>query len=534
MKDRLFNKTAALSRFILRQERIRIPIWFIILLLLTTAIAISFTDIYPTELERQAMAATATNPAMVAMIGHGYGLDNFTYGAIFTNQMLMFTAIAIAVMSMLLVARHTRSDEEHGRIELIRSLPTGRLSHLHATLLVAIGTNVILALLVGISLFALRIESMDLNGSLLYGAALGATGIFFAAITAIFAQLSENGRGTIGLSFAILIAAYLIRAIGDVSNETLSFISPLGLIMRSEAYVSNYWWPIIVIIIVSLAIMILAYYLNAIRDLEAGFIPAKPGKRHASRFLQTPFGLAVRLQRTALISWGIGIFVLGTAYGSVFGDLDSFIDSLDFIDQLILMDSEFSLAEQLLAVIMSVMAMFCTIPTLMVMNKLHGEEQHNRIEHLLGRAVSRYKLVSSYFITALLTSVIMLFLNALGFWSAASAVMDDPISFGTFFTAAFAYLPALWVMISISLLLIGMWPRATSANWLYLFYTFIVVYLGGLLQFPEWLAKITPFGYIPQYPTEEISVITLLILTAVAAILVILGFNRYRHRDIHG
>ena len=28
------------------------------------------------------------------------------------------------------------------------------------------------------------------------------------------------------LSFAALIAAYLIRAVGDVSNETLSFISP--------------------------------------------------------------------------------------------------------------------------------------------------------------------------------------------------------------------------------------------------------------------------------------------------------------------
>ena len=51
---------------------------------------------------------------------------------------------------------------------------------------------------IGFGLYALGIESMDLEGSLLYGAALGATGIFFTAVTAIFAQLSENSEGRLG------------------------------------------------------------------------------------------------------------------------------------------------------------------------------------------------------------------------------------------------------------------------------------------------------------------------------------------------
>ena len=74
---------------------------------------------------------------------------------------------------------------------------------------------------------------------------LGATGIFFAAVTAVFAQLSENSRGTIGLSFTVLGFAYLIRAIGDAGNETLSWFSPLGWVLGSEVYVNNYWWPIL-------------------------------------------------------------------------------------------------------------------------------------------------------------------------------------------------------------------------------------------------------------------------------------------------
>ena len=52
---------------------------------------------------------------------------------------------------------------------------------------------------------------MDLEGSLLYGAALGATGIFFTAVTAVFAQFSENSRGTIGFAFTLL--AFLILSV---------------------------------------------------------------------------------------------------------------------------------------------------------------------------------------------------------------------------------------------------------------------------------------------------------------------------------
>src|SRR5690625_1372129 len=245
MNKELYYNTGILSQFMIRRDRIRLPIWLFSITLITILVANAFTDLYATDQESQAIAETMSNPAMSAMVGQGYGLDNYTTGAMMAHQMLLFTALAVAIMSILLVTRHTRADEEDGRIEMIRSLPTGRLSNLHATVLVVSATNIILALLVGFSLYALQIESMDLQGSLLYGAVLGATGIFFTAITALFAQLSENARGTIGLSFTVLGIAYLIRAIGDAGNEIISWFSPLGWVLASEVYVNNYWWPII-------------------------------------------------------------------------------------------------------------------------------------------------------------------------------------------------------------------------------------------------------------------------------------------------
>ncbi|MFC0471097.1 ABC transporter permease [Halalkalibacter kiskunsagensis] len=534
MRKQLFSQTGTLASFIIRRDRIRLPIWLISFLLITIVTASAFTGLYSSEHERQAIAETMRNPAMTAMVGVGYGLDNYTAGPMMAHQMLLFTAIVVAIMSTLLVTRHTRADEEDGRIELIRSLPVGRLSNVSATIIVMVSANVLLALLIGFGLASLQIESIDLKGSLLYGAALGATGIFFTAITALFAQLSENSRGTIGFSFIVLGVAYLIRAVGDVSNETLSWFSPLGWILKTEAYVNNVWWPIILTVGSAIIVGIITLFLNKIRDLESGFFPSKPGRKYASRLLQSPFGLAFRLQRTGIVAWAIGMYVLGLSYGSVFGDLESFFSNNEMMTEMLSPVEGLSLTEQFLAILMSVISMICTVPALMFMLKLKGEEKKERTDHLLSRAVSRMRVMGSYFIISMFFGSMMLFLALLGLWSASTAVMDEAISFSAMLEAGMVYLPAMWMMIGLAVLFIGLLPQFTGFSWLYLGYSFLVVYLGGLLQFPEWMRNLSPFGHVPQVPVEELNVSTVLMLTSLAAILVIIGFIGYRKRDIVG
>jgi len=534
MAKQLHHNTGRLARLILRRDRIHLPIWLSSIAVITIITAPAFTSLYSTEQDRRAIAETMRNPAMTAMVGPGYGLDNYTAGAMMAHQMLLFTAIAVAIMTILLVTRHTRADEEDGRVEMIRSLPVGRLSNLSAATFVLLGTNVLLAFIIGFGLYALGIGTMDFEGSLLYGAALGATGIFFTAITALFAQLSDNSRGTIGYSFAVLGVAYLIRAVGDVSNETLAWFSPLGWILRSEVYVNNYWWPIILTLGVALVIVTLALYLNSIRDLDAGFIPAKPGRKNASAFLQSPLGLALKLQRTGIIAWAIGMFILGASYGSVLGDLESFIETNEMMRELLAPAEGFSLTEQYLTMLMSIISMICTIPPLMMILKLKGEEKKNRTEHLLARAVSRTRFMGGYTLISFIGGFVMLLLAVLGLWSAGTAAMDNPIAFGTTFNAAMVYLPAMWVMTGVAVLLIGFVPRAAGLTWLYLGYSFIVVYLGGLLQFPEWMGRLSPFGNIPKVPIEAINFINILVLTTITLVLIVIGFMRYNKRDIQG
>lgn len=123
MSKELYANTGKLVRFILRRDRIKIPVWIISIATFTVLIGGFLPNLYTTGIDRQIMAETMKNPAITVMLGPGYGLDNYTDGAMMAHFMLLFSALATGIMGILLATGHTREDEEEGRIEMIRSLP---------------------------------------------------------------------------------------------------------------------------------------------------------------------------------------------------------------------------------------------------------------------------------------------------------------------------------------------------------------------------------------------------------------------------
>ena len=318
-----FNNTGTIIKFIFRRERVISTIWVLALALFSMVIAPAMADMFPDAASRNQFAAAFNNPMIVAMMGPIYGADNYTAGAMYGGLMLVWYAIAVAVMSIFFVVRHTRADEQAGRVEVVRSLPTGRLANLNATMISAAIINIILGLLTGLGLAVIGVESMDFAGSMIYGAATASIGIVFAAVTAIFAQLTSNAGMASGMSFASIGVFYMIRAAGDMQGiEILSCISPLGLVLRSQAYVGNNIWPSLVLLLIAFVLSVIAYKLNSMRDLGQGFIAARPGRATASPLLRSSFGLAWRLLRTPLIIWTIVMLSLGASYASVVGEID--------------------------------------------------------------------------------------------------------------------------------------------------------------------------------------------------------------------
>ena len=112
MKGRGFVGSSALGRFFWRQERRQAALWCAAIVLLNLLVVLAYNQIYQSEAERQAMAETMSNPAMTFMLGPGYGLDDYTIGAMVGHEMLLFAALAAAVMNILLVNAQTRGRKK--------------------------------------------------------------------------------------------------------------------------------------------------------------------------------------------------------------------------------------------------------------------------------------------------------------------------------------------------------------------------------------------------------------------------------------
>ncbi len=108
MLENLFKGTRPITKLILKQNRFKIVVWLLSLVIVTLAVASAYPGVYKSEQDIMAYALTMDNPAMIAMLGPGYDETDYNTASIFANEMLIFTLIAVAVMNILLVRQRER------------------------------------------------------------------------------------------------------------------------------------------------------------------------------------------------------------------------------------------------------------------------------------------------------------------------------------------------------------------------------------------------------------------------------------------
>jgi ABC-2 type transport system permease protein len=524
--------TGTLIRFNLRRDRIRIPAWIAGIALVQVSAPSTYEGIYPTPADRLNQAAVVgDNPAMKAMTGPGHGLDDYTYGAMMANEYLGFMVIFVALMSVLMVVRHTRAEEETGRAELVRATVVGRYAPLTAALATAAGTNLVLGLLIAVGMGSSGVESITWAGSVVFAAAFVAVGMVFAGIAAITAQLTQYARAAAGMAGALIGVAYAVRAIGDVSDNALSWLSPIGWAQASAPYVDNTWWPIILAFAVSAALAATAFALSGRRDVGAGLRAERTGATTASPTLGTPAGFAWRLQRSSLIWWTIAMLLAGLAYGSAVNVMEDYADNQVIQDMMASIGGA-TITQSWLSMIIALLAVICTVFAIIAGLRPHREETSGRAELVLATGLSRTRWVATHVTIALTGGTALLLAAGAGLGLGAATAMNDAGFFWDVIGAALAYAPALWLTAGLAITVFGIAPRAIGLAWAMLGYAIFVVYLGGLLQLPGWMQNLSPYTHIPRMPADEFTATPLIVLTVIAAGLVTTGMLGFRRRDL--
>jgi ABC-2 type transport system permease protein len=513
-------------RFILRRDRVRLLVWIVGITLLVLSTAASIEGLYPTQADLDKAAQTANeNAAIIALNAPSYALD--TLGGQVVFNVGSFGYVVMALMGMFLVGRHTRADEENGRTELLRATVLGRNAPVTAVLVAAAGAFAVLGGLITLSMLS---QDLPMAGSVLYGAAMGGFGLLFACVTAVTVQVTEHNRAALGFAGVLLGAAYVVRAVGDVGDGTLSWVSPMGWAQAARPYAGERWWTLLLLAAAAALCVGVAFALQGVRDLGAGLVPPRPGPPVASAALVRPGGLALRLQRASLAAWTVGLGLAGVSYGSVGQDVRDLIGDNNAFEDIIaqgggsLTDAFFTTSLLMLALIAGGFAISSTL-------RLRSEEVGGRAEPLLATGLGRTRWVTSYLAVALAGSAALMAAAGFGMGLTYGLSVSDLGQVGRLVGAAVAFVPALWVLVGVTLVLFGFAPRTTAVAWGVLVACFVIALFAELLDLPSWLSDVSPFQHVPAMPAQGFALTPIVALMAVAAALIAAGVAGFRRRD---
>jgi ABC-2 type transport system permease protein len=514
-------------RFAARRERVRIPVYVVVLAALIASTAAQHEQLYATAASRADYVATAIgNPGLIALVGPPYAVDSV--GGDVAWQWGAFGAVVAGLMSMFIVGRHTRAEEQSGRSELIRAGVLGRSVPLTAAVAVAFAAQLVMGAAVALVMVGF---GTPVAGSVALGASLAGVGVLFAGVAAVAVQVSQGTAGAYGLVGAVLGAAYALRAAGDVGDGTLSWLSPIGWGQSMRPYADERWWPLALMLVVAAALLVAAYALLGRRDDGAGLIAPRPGPPTAAPALARPAGLALRLQRGALLAWAAGLFLGGLSIGLTAQDADSFLGDSEAVDDLF-SQAAGSLVDNYLAVSLLSMALIGTGFAIQAVLRMRAEETAGRLEPLLATALGRPRWAAGYVAVAAGGTVLVLAASGLGAGIADAASGGGLARVPELVGSSVALAPAVWVLAGLAVALFGLLPRATAAAWGALAACYLAAFLGPLLGLPDWIMDLSPFTHVPLLPAAAFDAVPLLGLTAVAAGLVAAGLAGFRRRNV--
>lgn len=480
------------------------------------------------------MYETLQNPAMTSMVGPT-PIDiasEYTLGAMYSHMMLLFSALFAMIISILHVVGHTRKEEDQGLTELVRSFQIGRQANSLAVIVETIFINVLLALFIAGLMTSFGVDTISAEGSLLFGASIGMAGIMGGGIALVMAQIMPVSSAATGSSLGIMGLLYIIRGGTDISNIKLSIVNPMGWTYLTYPFTENNWTLLIYALIFSVIIVIKGFVLEGGRDMGAGYLPEREGRANAKKSLLSIQGLFIRLNKGVIISWLIAFLVIGAAYGAIYGDMQTFLESNEILEQMFLY-AGFSIEESFTGTIMMVMIGMVTILPISIVNKLFSEEKNLYLSQIHGSKVKRSQLYWTSVVLAIIVAIVGILLAALGLGGTAISVMDNSsMNIYDFLVYAYNILPAVLFFIALASLALGWVPRLGKVIYLYLVYSFLLNYFEGLLNLPSWIIKTAPLNWMPKMPMEDFNIGIFTIVIVISILFMIVGYLGYNRRDM--
>ncbi|TXL57495.1 ABC transporter permease [Aeromicrobium terrae] len=524
--------TLLLTRLALRRDRVLVAIWLLLLVGVCYASAEATTSLYPSLAERvRAAEAINSSPSIVAL--YGPVVDVTSIGELAMTKLTVLYAVFVAVFMVVVIRRHTRTDEESGLTELVGGTAVRSTAPLAAAVLLGCGLSLVLGALAGLADLA---GGLPLEGSLAFGASWAGVGLVSVGLTAIACQLSASSRTCAAFSAGAIAVLYAFRAVGDTSTgplHALRWASPFGWSTQLRAWSEPRWWVLALYALTAVGLITSAALVRGRRDLGSGLVAERTGPAQASPRLRSVLAVTVRGHRASLLIWTVAVAALSVFFGTVAPDISDMLDSSSAREMIERLGGVGVIQETLLAAELSVSAVVLTCFGISVIAQAGEDERSGRTDELMAAEGSRGAIIGSHLVVALAGSLWLLVVTGVcmgvGFGAEEGTLTS---SVRSLVAAALGQAPAVCLVV---LLTAVAWSwRCTwhHVGWVFLAAFVTVGQLGELLRLPDWVVNLSPYSHAPAMPVEPFDPAAATALLALGVVALTAAVARFRVRDL--
>ena len=513
-------------------------IWGYIFGIIAGSSAISYTTIYSTQAERDALAtAFGSNNATAALFGPGTDLQ--TVGGFTVFKSYMTIMVLGALWGLLTSTRLLRGEEDAGRWDLVL---TGQVTQRGATVQVFGGLGAGLAALwivvAVITVLAGLVSKVGfgVGASLYFAVAQVTTAAMFLAVGALTSQLVATRRQAATLAGWFLGASYVLRMVADagVGVHGLIWLTPLGWAEELRPLTAPNPMALLPIIAFTAIVGGFAADLSGRRDVGSGILEDRPHAVAKLRLLTGHLGLSARLVRPTVTAWIAALGATGFVLGLIAKEAGGTISGSSVQEVFSRLGATGTGAQEFLGVSFLIVAVMEGFMSAGQVTALRTEEAEGRFDNLAVLPVARSSWVGGRLLIAVVAllgaAVVTGFLTWVG-----TAVEGGGVSLATLLDAGINVVPAALCVLGLGILSFGAVPRAVSyVVYGILGWSLIIEVVGGVGSGRRWLLDTSLFHQMAAAPAVHPNWTVNGVMIGIGVVAALVGCLLFSHRDLRG
>lgn len=522
----MFAGSGKYFRFTLRHNLVRYLVWIAVVVGMLAYVIVFYQSQQKNDPHFLDQFTNITQAGgMAAMIGK---ITVTSLAGAVWSKIWMFLAMTLAIGMVFQVTKGMRADEENGRTELFRSRPFG----IHSTLTAVVSGALLLCAVIGIlsTLCSIGLgldpSGAGIIGSVVFGLSIIGCGWLGVGVGALTNQLSASASLANSTGSIVIAAFYALRMVGDMGNNAMVWISPIGWGEKMAPWAENRGWLIIPAIVLTAVLIAIALIIESRRDYGAGVLRERNGRADATPLMRHSWGLLLHLYKGAIIGWSVGMVFAGFLFGSVAKQM------LDMLSNMKIAMIHGNGMDALLGFLLVFIGLIAMVLPVQIMTGLRSDEAKGLTESQLSGGMSRYRLILERIVVSCCALVLLLLLGGVSMGVSYGAVAKDMSQAWKLALDALVYLPGILAVMGIVVLLFGFIPRATiPVTWFLYGVMYFDVLFGDTLKLPNWVSHIMPFTGTPRIPYESINA-SVFGFAAAAVVFILLGMLGLRKRDV--